>query len=99
MKDNLINEIELAMQKSLSHEQIKELPTVLEYTFRNLCITEKVFCHSADCRSDLIEKFLAAKKVEGCSEKSTRYYKSSLVNAFNKIEKNVVQITTDGKNG
>ena len=43
----------------------------------------------------LIENFIAAKKVEGCSEKSIAYYKSTLNNALGKIEKEVVHITTD----
>ena len=43
----------------------------------------------------LIDNFLSAKRVEGCSDKSIHYYRSTLNNAIRKIGKNVRHITTD----
>ena len=41
MVKNLINEIEQAMLGSLNNEQLVQLRKVLDYTFRNIVVTEK----------------------------------------------------------
>ena len=41
------------------------------------------------------ELFIAAKKVEGCSEKSLKYYASTIRTMLDKIGKQVLEITTD----
>ncbi len=41
MIDNLINEIEQAMLNVLDNEQLCQLRKVLDYTFRNISVTEK----------------------------------------------------------
>jgi site-specific recombinase XerD len=57
-------------------------------------VTEKEQAEqSADDR--IVEKFLAAKRVEGCSDKSMHYYQSTLNNALRKVGKDVKHITTD----
>ncbi|MCR4826605.1 MAG: tyrosine-type recombinase/integrase [Bacteroidales bacterium] len=95
MIDNLINEIEQAMLGVLNNEQLGQLRKVLEYTFRNVSVTERNSEAAESSNPTLIENFIAAKKVEGCSEKSIAYYKSTINNALGKIEKEVVHITTD----
>ena len=40
MVKNLINEIEQAMLGSLNNEQLAQLRKVLDYTFRNIVVTE-----------------------------------------------------------
>ena len=95
MIDNLINEIEQAMLNVLDNEQMSQLRKVLEYTFRNVCVTEKNSVNNESCNQNLIESFVAAKKVEGCSAKSINYYKSTIDNALIKINKEIVHITTD----
>ena len=94
MIDNLINEIELAMLNVLDNEQLSQLRKVLNYTFRNVSVTEKTTQHESS-NDVLIESFIAAKKVEGCSSKSLSYYKSTIINALVKIQKEVIHITTD----
>lgn len=42
MVKNLINEIEQAMLGSLNNEQLAQLRKVLDYTFRNIVVTEKM---------------------------------------------------------
>lgn len=93
---NLINDVEQAMQGVLNNEQMSQLRKVLAYTFRNINVSSK----STEDRTDndsvkLIENFLSAKRVEGCSDKSMYYYRSTLCNAIRKIAKNIRHITTD----
>lgn len=99
MIDNLINEIEQAMLNVLDNEQLGQLRKVLNYTFRNVCVTEKESLNAEGNNQALIENFIAAKKVEGCSDKSISYYKSTIINALKKIEKEVVHVTTDDLRG
>ena len=44
---------------------------------------------------DYIKIFICAKSVEGCSEKSIKYYKSTIENMLNTIGKSVKYITTE----
>ena len=99
MIDNLINEIEQAMLNVLDNEQLGQLRKVLNYSFRNICVTEKEPLNAKGNNQALIENFIAAKKVEGCSDKSISYYKSTIINALKKIEKEVVHVTTDDLRG
>lgn len=95
MIDNLINEIEQAMLPVLDNEQLCQLRKVLEFTFRNVSVTEKESVNAESSNQALIENFVAAKKVEGCSDKSISYYKSTIINALVKIDKEVIHVTSD----
>lgn len=96
MKTILINDIEQAMQGVLNNEQMSQLRKVLEYAFRNINVSSKNSDgQTCDDSMKLIDNFLSAKRVEGCSDKSIYYYRSTLNNAICKIEKNVRHITTD----
>ena len=67
MIDNLINEIEQAMLNTLNNEQLSQLRKVLEYTFRNVSVTENSDSTTAESNSELVKSFLSSKSVEGCS--------------------------------
>lgn len=94
MIENLINDIEQAMLGVLNNEQMSQLRKVLDYTFRDINVSSK---NEEECggNSELIGSFLSAKRVEGCSDKSMHYYRSTLNNAIKKIGKNIRHITTD----
>ncbi|MBO7412092.1 MAG: tyrosine-type recombinase/integrase [Fibrobacter sp.] len=95
MVNNLIRDIEQAMFNTLSNEQLSQLRTVLEYSFRNIDIIEKQPEIATDTNQNLVELFISAKKVEGCSDKSIGYYRSTLNKALATIQKNVSHISTD----
>ena len=91
---NLINQVLQAMTESLGNQQIERLKDVLETTFSNIEIIEKTESDAA-IDSCVIQTFLSAKRVEGCSEKSMHYYESTLRNALDAIGKSVKDISTD----
>lgn len=95
MIDNLINEIQQAMLDVLNNEQLAQLRKVLDYTFRNVDVTEKEAKDSTTDNKALTDSFLAAKRVEGCSDKSLAYYSSTIANALAKVAKPISHITTD----
>ena len=86
MTSHMIMKIEQQMLAYLDNSQMKQLHAVL-----SACIQET--CTQRD--ADYIQLFLAAKRVEGCSEKTIRYYDSTLRAVLSTIRKNVLQITTD----
>ena len=57
MVKNLINEIEQAMLSSLNNEQLAQLRKVLDYTFRNIVVTEKDAVNTESNNQILVENF------------------------------------------
>ena len=86
MNSQLITRIEQQMLAYLDNSQMKQLHAVL-----TACIQEP--CVQPD--ADHVQLFLAAKRVEGCSEKTIRYYDSTLRNVLGAVGKDVLRITTD----
>ena len=58
-------------------------------------MTEKDSVNTESNNQILLENFISAKKVEGCSTNSIAYYRSTINNALIKLNKEVVHITTD----
>lgn len=95
MIDILINDIEQAMLNVLNNEQLSQLRKVLEYTFRNVSVTENASNDSQGSNSELVTNFLSSKSVEGCSENTIAYYRSTINNALAKVDKKITHVTTD----
>ena len=97
MKDKLITEIQNNMASLLSVAQLEELRRVLTHSLHSVEIVEKnpAEAHENMENGKLLEAFVAAKKIEGCSEKSLNYYESTVSTMFIAIEKPVREISTD----
>ena len=89
MNTHLIHEIERRMAPILTAEQANILHTTLMDTLSVLPETD------AKKHPDLIRLFLAAKRVEGCSERTVRYYESSIRNMAMAIDVPLTTITTE----
>lgn len=48
-----------------------------------------------ETNSELLEMFISAKRVEGCSEKTLKYYKVTLVRLFDVMDMHVTHMKTD----
>lgn len=91
MKNTIINEIILKMQTKLNNGQLEELKKTLEHVLLSYDMTENSNIEDKNLSNqNFIELFLAAKKIEGCSIKSMKYYraKPSFFNAFSKTYSN-----------
>ena len=96
MKNELITKIEQEMLPYLDNLQMKELKKVLEHNFFNIDISYNDLNENDDLNNEnLLEKFISSKHVEGCSEKSLKYYKMTITNMYNVINKDVRIINTD----
>lgn len=94
MKYQIITEIMQATLPFLDNQQREQLMKVLEYTLYP-CKIEKGSSADAPVEDDRLYAFIAAKRVEGCSEKTLIYYESTIRNMFKFVNKHVKHITTD----
>jgi len=94
MKQTLTNDIVQAMLPYLNNAQVEKLQTVIQHTLFNYEIVES---NKSDDNSDQnpLEMFLSAKRIEGCSEKSLKYYRSTIDAMINYVGKSVKHIVTD----
>ena len=78
----------------LDNAQNGKLQEVLQYTLTNYEVTEKQNQEKI-LEHNFIELFLSAKRIEGCSEKSLKYYKATIEVMLDKLKKDVNHIVTD----
>lgn len=93
MKKQIINEIEQKMRSILNNEQRKRLDEVLEYAFYGVEIIKNDSDNNN--QTDYSDIFVSAKRVEGCSERTLNYYKTTIDNMLNNVGKKVNNIETD----
>lgn len=93
MKQELINNVEVQMQKILDNSQMEELHKVLVYCMHGYEVTTSDIDNSEE--KDYLEIFLSAKRIEGRSEKSLKYYKTTIDKMTQTINKCVNHISTD----
>lgn len=92
MKKELINTIEQGMLGILNNEQLAKLHEVLELSFTMFAENRG---DSQQSNDELLKLFLSAKQVEGCSERSLKYYRTTLSKMIVKIDKSVRQVETN----
>mgnify|MGYP001004623316 FL=1 len=94
MKDKLITQITTVMAKHLSAQQLKNLQKVLTAAFVNVEVAEIKSANEQKSNSKLLELFISAKRIEGCSEKSLKYYKMVIENMFVSLKTSIRDLTT-----
>ena len=94
MKKNLITEVVQGMLPYLNNAQAEKLQGVLTYALFSYEVT-KTDKDENISEQNLVDLFLAAKRIEGCSEKSLKYYESTIVAMLDELHKEVKQIDTD----
>ena len=96
MKKKLINTIEQGMLGILNNEQLAKLHEVLESSF---ALLTKDSGDTQQSNDELLKLFLSAKQVEGCSEKTLKYYRTTLSKMITKINKSIRQVETNDIRG
>lgn len=93
MNQEIINEVLCQMIPHLFNDQIVLLKNVLE----------GAMLKSGTCsdQSDevLVDSFIAAKRLEGCSERTLVFYKNTIDKMLDSIKKNIKAITTEDLRG
>ena len=73
MKQNLITDVVQAMLPYLNNAQTEKLQEALQRILSNYKVVETEE-KQALSEQNLVDLFLSAKRIEGCSEKSLKYY-------------------------
>lgn len=94
MKQNLINDVVQGMLPYLNNGQVEKLQEILHFALFNYQVTQDKE-HEEISEQNLVELFLSAKRIEGCSEKSLKYYKTTIEAMLSQLQKDVKQIVTD----
>lgn len=98
MKEQLTTKITRQMLPYLDNAQMEQLQEVLSHCFWGVQITsdpDAVQHKEKETNSELLEMFISAKRVEGCSEKTLKYYKATLVRLFDVMDMHVTHMKTD----
>lgn len=98
MVNQIIAEIQQEMLPMLNNAQAAYLGQVLTHCLFDFEITHRESApreDAAETNKNLLESFIAAKRVEGCSDRSLTYYRSTIENMFRDMEKSVRRIDTD----
>lgn len=94
MKQNLINDVMQSMLPYLNNAQLEKLQAVMQYILFQYEITKKDE-NTEDTTLNLVDLFLSAKRVEGCSEKSLKYYLTTIQAMLSTVNKDIKQIETE----
>ena len=98
MKQDLIKDVVQRMLPYLNNAQNEKLQEVLQYTLASYEVTEKQQ-QEKHSEQNFVELFLSAKRIEGCSEKSLKYYKATIETMLDELKKDVKHIVTDDIRG
>lgn len=89
MEELVVDRVLAQMQGSLTCGQLKKLKRVL---YENVCrASDDNVCDNAA----LLDSFLVAKEVEGCSARTLAYYDKTLLKLLDALGKPCTQVTTD----
>lgn len=94
MKQNLITDVIQGMLPYLNNAQTERLQEVLQQSLNHYNVVESEN-EDGVSEQNLVELFLSAKRIEGCSEKSLKYYESTITALLDGVDKGVKHIVTD----
>lgn len=94
MNEQLINEIQRKMLPYLNNEQLVQLRSVLNESLQGAMISHDESNQTAN-KCDAVAAFIIAKRIEGCSEKTLKYYQKTIEAMLADTSKTASQITTD----
>lgn len=98
MKEEMRNRIIQGMMTVLDNAQMGRLLDVLDCALLGYEIQKTNCVGEEDIEQEnakILDAFIAAKNIEGCSEKSMKYYRTTIETMFAVVGKGVLHITTD----
>lgn len=98
MKNTIIQEIEQSLLNYLDNSQLDALHMVLCRCLDKVeikVVEDTSVRISEFTNMELINKFISAKEIEGCSKRTTKYYESTLLKMNSKMDKGITHMTTD----
>lgn len=95
MKQQIIADVVQKMLPYIDNAQLRQLQKVLECTLfgYEITIQEEKEIHNDNPK--LVDVFISAKRIEGCSEKTLKYYRATIETMINSIDKSIRHIQTE----
>ena len=95
MKQQIISEVMQQMLPHLDNAQMRQLQKVLEKALFGCEITAQIGKKDTDDNPKLIDAFVSAKRIEGCSKKTLKYYRTTIETMVASINKDIRHIQTE----
>ncbi len=97
MKDVIIKSILDIIKEIIGQEQLSILQSTLEKKLSKVHIlkVETEDETTVKKNSELLDAFLSAKKIEGCSDKTIHYYKTTIEHLFDALNKRIDKVETN----
>lgn len=98
MKEELMNKIIQGMLLFLDNAQMGHLLEVLNYALFGYEVKKSDGIENEDIEQEnikILDAFISAKNIEGCSEKSLKYYRTTIEAMLATIGKGVLHVTTE----
>jgi len=92
MKKEIITEVLQRMLPYLNNQQLDQLKSTVDSVLTKYEIADDSIIQSSE---ELVSKFIEAKRIEGCSEKTLNYYRKTIIDMLSSIEKEAMHITTE----
>ena len=95
--EDILNDIVSGIKDVLSDEQMKQVSSSIKDVLAKYEINKKASNEERREKenTELLETFLSAKKIEGCSDKTIHYYQSSIDKLLNGLSKCIKEICTN----
>lgn len=96
--DNAIQSIQQAMLPHLSNSQMRQLSIALEYVLAQYDVAPKSGLETpvtGPSNAELMEAFLSAKRLEGCSDNTIRYYRATVARMLATTSLHLTHMRTD----
>lgn len=94
MKEEIVSEVVQQMLPFLDNVGVKKLKEVLEHTLFYYEVSATTV-EREDNSEELVNAFLSAKRIEGCSEKTLKYYQTTIEAMLGMVKKSLRHITTE----
>lgn len=95
MKQQIISEVMQQMLQYLDNAQIRQLQKTLENALIGCEITVQIDKMDIDENLSLLDAFISAKRIEGCSAKTLKYYRTTIETMVSSIDKGICHIQTE----
>jgi integrase/recombinase XerD len=95
MKQQIISEVMQQMLPHLDNAQMRQLQKVLEKALFGCEIAAQIGKKDTDDNPKLIDAFVSAKRIEGCSEKTLKYYRTTIETMVASINKGIRHTQTE----
>ena len=97
MKESIIQSITNAMQRDLDYKQMEKLKEVLNRELNNVELSEPQMntVNREHENNSILNSFISAKKIEGCSDKTLFYYRNTIEKMLSSVQIAICHIETN----